>query len=115
MEEIYQRAWTHAFASKMTHILDAHVDVNVTTWEEFCREPGVADIVESIGMGPTSQYSDGRPGDNSIALRVSFTYPGAGPCTYEACYYDGPYGSPLWFERDPHAAMVADVRTKVVE
>lgn len=89
--------------------------MNVTTWEEFIGAPGVTDVVETISMGPTSQYSDGRPGDESIALLVSFTYPGAGPCTYEACYYVGPYGSLLWAEPDPHAAMVTDVRARVVE
>lgn len=88
--------------------------MNVKTWDEFVGHPDVSDVMESIGLGPRSQYSDGRLGEESLTLRVEFTHTEGGPCVYENCYYIGAHGSPLWAAPDAHTAMLEDIRARVV-
>jgi hypothetical protein len=83
-------------------------------WDEFLRNEGVTNVVESITMGPETPYPDGSGRGESLALEVSFDHPGHGPCTLVEFFHVGKYGDDIWDLPDPHAAMVQYVRDKVV-
>jgi len=99
--------------------------VNVTTWEEFCRAPGVTDVEETLEAGPTLQAQRSKIGDGpwvseivpidpSLIWVIKFNFDGF-PCERSQGFSLGCFTDPEWLTTDPHTAIVNTARAQLVE